>query len=154
MEPEPLLTRARLAELAGVSATTVTNWANRAERPLHTVPAPVDGRPMFTWTDLVTFCQEHPELRAAARILRHLASPAAAPPSPPSSFDGGDNATLRAAVLDLRTAVDRATDAVVQASELAAHTAAANADIVRALRDTIRAYDSLTTSVAFPDPRN
>ena len=67
-------------------------------------------------------------------------------PPPPAN----DQVTLQAALRDLKTAVDCSTAAVLRSAQLAQETATAHAEIIVALRDTIRAYDSAMTSMTAP----
>jgi len=130
-----------------VSATTLKNWAIRDDRPLQTVTT-ASGMQMYSWHLLLEFCHEHPELRgvetALASARRLLGGDRDA------SF-AGDQLTLRAALRDLKTAVDRSLAAVAWSAQLAQETATVHAEIVSALRDTIRAYDSAMTSMTAPD---
>lgn len=147
MTLDDLLSRTRLASQAGLSATTLKNWTTRDDRPLRTVTTPA-GVQMYSWRLLLDFCQEHPELRGVEAALaqsRKLVG-GGDEPSPPT-----DLVTLRAALRDLKTAVDRSTAAVVRSAELARETGVAHAEVVAALRDTIRAYDSALTSITAPE---
>lgn len=147
MTPDDLLSRTRLADQAGVSATTLKNWSERADRPLQTIMTQ-SGAEMYSWRLLLTFCEEHPELRGVETVMarsRKLFHP-----------DHGrtsrtDQATLRAALRDLKTAVERSVAATVRSAQLAEETAKAHAEVVAALRDTIRAYDSAMTSMTAPE---
>ena len=153
MTLDDLLSRYRLATQAGVSATTLKNWTMREDRPLRTIVTS-SGTPMHSWRLLLDFCHDHRELRGVETVLDRSRK----------LFHGDDEAslpaderqvqvqvTLQAALRDLKTAVDRSTAAVVRSAQLAQETAAANAEIIVALRDTIRAYDSAMTSMTAPD---
>src|SRR6266568_1553113 len=143
MTPDDLLSRTRLADQAGVSATTLRNWSARGDRPLQTVMTP-SGSEMYSWRLLLTFCEEHPELRGVETVIarsRKLLHPV------DELTPLTDQATLRAALRDLKTAVERSVAATVRSAELAPATAKAHADVIAAVRDTIRAYDSAMTSM-------
>jgi hypothetical protein len=147
MTLDDLLSRMRLADQAGVSATTLKNWSKRSDRPLQTMMTP-SGSQMYSWRLLLRFCDEHPELRGVETVIdrsRQMLHPVAEPTSP------SDQATLRAALRDLKTAVERSVAATVRSAQLAQETAAAHAEVVAALRDTIRAYDSAMTSMTAPE---
>jgi hypothetical protein len=147
MTLDDLLSRSRLASQAGVSATTLKNWSTRDDQPLQTI-ATSSGTPMYSWRLLLHFCEEHPELRGVETALdrsRKLFRGDDEPSAP------ADQVTLRAALRDLKTAVDRSTAAVVRSAQLAQETATAHVEIIAALRDTIRAYDSAMTSMTAPD---
>jgi hypothetical protein len=147
MTLDDLLSRSRLAGQAGVSATTLKNWSMRDDRPLQTI-ATSSGAAMYSWRLLLRFCDEHPELRGVETALdrsRKLLSGDNEPSTP------AEQATLRAALRDLKTAVDRSTAAVVRSAQLVQETATAHAEIIAAMRDTIRAYDSAMSSMTAPD---
>jgi len=147
MTPDDLVSRTRLASLAGVSATTLRNWTLREDRPLRTVTT-ASGTEMYSWRLLLEFCHEHPELRGVEIPLaksRKIFEEGTEPSSP------GDENTLKAALRDMKTAVDRSVAAVARSAQLAEETATAHAEIIAALRDTIRAYDSAMTSITAPE---
>jgi hypothetical protein len=147
MTPDDMLSRARLASQAGVSPTTLKNWSGRDDRPLQTIPTP-SGTPMYSWRLLLHFCDDHPELRGVDTVRDRSQKVFREDNEPPAP---ADQVTLRAALRDLKTAVDRSTAAVVRSAQLAQETATAHAEIIAALRDTIRAYDSAMTSITAPD---
>lgn len=147
MTPDDALSRTRMATQAGVSATTLKNWTIRTDRPLETVTT-VSGTQMYSWRLLLSFCQQHPELRGVDSVLarsRELFRGDDETPAP------GDHITLRSALRDLRTAADRSADATVRSAKLVQELATAHAEIVAALRDAMRAYDSAMTSITAPD---
>lgn len=147
MTLDNLLSRMRLADQAGVSATTLKNWSARSDRPLQTVMTP-SGSQMYSWRLLLRFCDEHPELRGVETVVARSRQSLHRAPEPTSP---SDQATLRAALRDLKTAVDRSVAATVRQAQLARETAAAHAEVVEALRDTIRALDSAMTSMTAPE---
>ncbi len=139
-----------LAKLAGVGATTIHNWTIRPARALTTVEAP-SGRRMYRVSDLHRFIGQNPDLRGAAATRLRLAAmgPKDADPqrsdtqgtlAQPSS--GEEAEALRAAVRDLKTAVDASIQAVARSAQLAEHTAVAHREVIAALQVVVRAYDS------------
>jgi len=147
MRADDLLSRTRLATQAGVSATTLKNWTMRDDRPLRTVVTS-SGTQMYSWQFLLDFCSEHPELRGVETALAHSQMLLHGDDGPPPPAN--DQVTLQAALRDLKTAVDCSTAAVLRSAQLAQETATAHAEIIVALRDTIRAYDSAMTSMTAP----
>jgi hypothetical protein len=146
---EQLYSANALAKLAGVGPTTIHNWTTRPARPLATVSAP-SGRIMYRLSDLRQFVIENPDLRgAAAAGLRLQAADrnAGAPSGLPTESHVPDEEAeaLRAALRDLKTAVDASTRAVARSAELARQTAAAHSEIIAELQVTLRAYDSALT---------
>jgi hypothetical protein len=119
----------------------------RGDRPLCTV-ATASGVEMYSWRLLLNFCNEHPELRGVETALAKSRKLFQEDEQPSSS---ADESTLRAALRDLRMAADRSADAVLRSAQLAEATASAHAEIIAALRDTIRAYDSAMTSITAPE---
>jgi len=102
---------------------------------------------MYSWRLLLTFCEEHPELRGVETVIarsRRVLHPDDEPTPT-------DQATLRAALRDLKAAVERSVAATVRSAQLAQETATAHAEVIAALRDTIRAYDSAMTSMTAPE---
>lgn len=146
MTPDALMSRGQLARQAGVSATTLRNWTIRDDRPLQTVTT-ASGIQMYSWRLLLEFCHEHPELRGVETALARSRELLRANNGGSST---GDQLTLRAALRDLKMAVDRSLAAVTRSAQLAQETATAHVEIVSALRDTIRAYDSAMTSMTAP----
>jgi len=153
---EQLYSANGLAKLAGVGATTIHNWTVRPDRALATVQAP-SGRRMYRVSDLRRFIAQNPDLRGAAAAGRCLAPRNSQAASLRRSDTSGASAeadtagteaeTLRAALRDLKTAVDASIQAVARSAELAEQTAAAHREIIAALQVTVRAYDSAMTIV-------
>lgn len=141
-----LMSRAELARASGVSSTTLRNWTERADRPLRTTVTPA-RRTMFTRAALLEFCEQHPELRAAAKARQRLTRSTS--PAPVLIFDQ-DEADLRASLADMKAAVDSALEALEHAARQARDVADAQSKIVAALRRTVRAYDSAMTSATVP----
>ncbi|HEY3713189.1 MAG TPA: hypothetical protein VGL39_01580 [Jatrophihabitantaceae bacterium] len=143
-DDEPV-SRAALARRAGVCSTTLLNWTRVADRPL--VPTMVGSdATMYTWDALLRFCNDHPAMPAAQVVRRRVSS------RPPSAGTGGDEdePTLRAALRDMKTAVDAGIAAVARSAALAREVASAHEDIVGQLRVIVRAYDSAMTSATAP----
>ncbi len=156
MGPERLYSANELAKLAGVGPTTIHNWTRRPSRALATVAAP-SGRLMYRLADLRQFIAENPDLRAAVtagvrldQADLHQSTTADAPNSDETAE------ALRAALRDLKTALDASTRAVARYAELEKQTAAARAEIdkqtatahseiVADLQVALRAYDSAFT---------
>lgn len=147
MTPDDLLSRTRMATQAGVSATTLKNWTLRTDRPLQTITT-TSGTQMYSWRLLLSFCNEHRELRGVDTALARSRKLFHGDDEPSASVD---QATLQAALRDLRTAADRSADATVRSAELVQALATAHAEIVAALRDAMRAYDSAMTSMTAPE---
>ena len=144
-DPEELLSRAALARRCGVSSTTLHNWTRTADRPLAaTIIAPDTA--MYTWAALLRFCDDHPALPAVQIVRRHKSARSTST----GMGDKPDEATLRAALRDMKTAVDASVTAVARAAVLAREVASAHEEIVAALSLTIRAYDSAMTSATAP----
>jgi hypothetical protein len=131
--------RSAMSKAAGISATTLENWTKRADGPLETVR--IGDRVGFTWRLLLTFCDSHPTLQGARQVRAryreafHLAD-AVSDPAPTQPFTGhqaasdarasaetlpaGNDVTLRAALHDMKGAVEQNATAVAVATELAA----------------------------------
>jgi hypothetical protein len=144
IDDDERVSRAELARLAGVSSTTLRNWTRVADRPL--VTTLVGSSEMFTWGDLLRFCADHPAMPATHAVLRRA--------STRSSSTGigadQDEATLRAALRDMKTAVDAGITAVARSAALAREVASAHEDIVGQLSVIVRAYDSAMTWATAP----
>lgn len=142
---EELLSRAALARRAGVSSTTLLNWAHATGSPLE-VTIVGSSRAMYTWAALLRFCDNHPALPAVQVVRRRESARSRSM----GADDDEDRATLRAALRDMKTAVDASVTAVGRSAALAREVASAHEDIVAALRLTIQAYDSAMTSATAP----
>ena len=148
---ERLYSGNELAKLVGVAPTTIRNWTCKSERPLHAITAP-SGRQIYSLSDLSLFIMENPDLRTARVVSERLATLTAegtfaarhhqGNPSPTATPVTEEAETLRAALRDMRAAVDASVQGVVRSSELAEQTAAAHREVIAALQVTVRAYDA------------
>jgi hypothetical protein len=134
--PSELMSRAALAKRAGISSTTLRNWATRPDQPLETTVTNSGAR-MYSWSALLRFCDSHPDLQGVAAVRArghrsHVAEGAA---------EGPSETTLRASLREMTTALDSCLEAVSRSAELAKDVAAAHAETIAALRQTIRAYE-------------
>jgi len=144
-DPEEPLSRAELARRCGVSSTTLRNWTQIPDRPLATKIID-SGTVMYTWAALLCFCDDHPNMPAVQIVRRHTSTRSTSM----GMGDNADEATLRAALRDMKTAVDASVTAVARAAALSREVASAHEEIVAALSLTIRAYDSAMTSATAP----
>ncbi|TDK84585.1 hypothetical protein [Mycolicibacterium mucogenicum] len=144
-----MLSARQLAFAAGISATTVKNWAGR---PDHALPGhDVGARKMFRWGDLVSFVESHPELPTAAKLAAKLrarvhSSAGAAAPADPE--------TLKAIARDAKAAASAASDAALRAAQNARDAADGHLQMVQDLRTAIAALDSALTLALAPDTLN
>jgi AcrR family transcriptional regulator len=140
------LTVPELAEQAGVSPSTLRNWATKADPPLARVPG--SGRSVLhTWAQLLAFCAVHTELRSAQRVLRRVRSRESVPP------DGAlpsDAETVRAMLRNLRAAAASNLDAALIATRHAEETARAHREQLEAFAGSLHAYDDLLTQLTAP----
>ena len=124
----------QIAEVAGISPTTIANWARRENDPL---PANREAdRTVFAWGDLVSFARAHRELPAARKFINRLRERPEA--GGVSNQFRADSETLRAIAQYARAAAAAASDAALETAELHLKT-------VRSLRTTIAALDSALT---------
>jgi DNA-binding transcriptional MerR regulator len=155
VQEEPLYSANRLAKLAGVAATTIRNWTMRPDRALASVETP-SGHRMYRVSDLHRFIAQNPELGTAAEAGRRVAgghpvivreSDAGTPGRrrTEAASPAEETETLRAALRDLRTALDASVQAVARSAELAEQTAVAHREVIAAFQTTVRAYDSAFT---------
>ncbi len=142
---QELLSRAALARRAGVSSTTLRNWTRTIDRPLASTMVGSDTA-MYTWAALLRFLDDHPALPAVQSVRRRVSAR-----SRSMGVDDKENqATLRAALRDMKTAVDATVAAVGRSAALAREVASAHEELIAALRVTIQAYDSAMTSATAP----
>jgi hypothetical protein len=156
--PEPYdepLSRSAMSRAAGISATTLENWTKRVEGPLETVRVgDADG---FTWRLLLAFCASHPTLPGARQVrarYRETFSPAPAvsdqvalrlvrqTAATKAPVFADDDATLRAALENMKSAVDQNAAAVAHATELAAEAARTQQQLLHSLEQLTTAFEA------------
>lgn len=148
---ERLYSANELAQLVGVAATTIRNWTARPQRSLSTVET-LSGKTMYRLSDLSSFVSQNPDLRKARAVAELVASRRfrgvyaetvdirTNTPTYPQATEEAES--LRAALRDMRAAVEASVQAVARCAELAENTAAANREVIAALQVTVRAYDA------------
>lgn len=139
----------QLARAAGVSVSVVRTWAKWRDRPLRGTTT-ASGSVMYTWAQLRTFCETHPELPAARRVLSGLAGASSPGPPPLGRRAATDPEQVRAALGNLRAAADYTINAVLSAARHAEQTAIAHREQLESLAATIRSFDDLLTQLAPP----
>lgn len=141
-----MLSARQLALAAGISATTVKNWAGLPDHAL--LGHDVGTRKMFRWGDLISFVESHPELPTAAKLaakLRRRVHSSAVP---------ADLETLKAIARDAKAAASAASDAALRAAQNARDAADGHLQVVQDLRTAIAALDSALTVALAPGTLN
>jgi hypothetical protein len=152
-DDEPL-TAAELGRRAGVTQTTIKNWATKHSPPLATVPSPDHSR-RFTQRDLLTFCETHPGLPAVRKVRQALRQAYKLPQrGPGDSETASDIEALKSLARNLRTAALQHLQAALTAARQAEETARSHREQLEQLAVSIASYDDALTLLTAPSTMN
>jgi hypothetical protein len=145
-----LLTAPELANILGVSPSTVWNWSRRARNPLRTVTT-VDGAIRFTWIHLDEFCRANPSLRAVTRFGRraNIGEPQTVQAAAAPQIE-----ELKSIARDLRNAANENFQAALEAARLAEESARSHRLQVESFGRMMAAYEAALANITAPSTLN
>lgn len=145
------MTARALAREAGVSATTLQNWASLSADPLPTTTTP-DGWVRFTWAQLIPFCEANiGRLPAAAKVLERVDGSQMQPGSSAEPLDDPlDDEQWRAVARNMKAAAHANLQSALVAARQAEESARAHREQLEAIETALAAYDDALTQLLSP----
>jgi hypothetical protein len=141
--PRPL---AEIAHRARISRSTLVNWGKRS--PGLQLKRLANGHPGVSWRQLMSFCEQNPHLRSAAKVL--------AANSPTAGHEAGarDRESILTAARSAQTAAAAHLDALIEAARQAEQSARSHREQLESLRVAFRAYEDVVSVTTAPRTLN